>query len=140
VTSRMSFIVSIPIGFPFSITARRLILLWFMSLAASVIDVPGSMVINGLDIASATLTSEGRMFFAATRWTMSLSVIIPEGFPTLSVTRMQPMLCLTMSLDTVAAVSVSLAVMGGLDIMSRTSTSGSSSWTDNAKSQKVGLV
>jgi hypothetical protein len=53
---------------------------------------------------------------------------------------MQPMLCLTMSLDTVAAVSVSLAVMGGLDIMSRTSTSGSSSWTDNAKSQKVGLV
>lgn len=139
-TSRMSFIVSTPTSFSFSITARRRILLLFMSLAAFVIDVPGAMVIMGLDIVSATFTSDGSMFLAAMRSTMSRSVIMPVGFPALSVTRTQPTLCLTMSFETVIALSVSLAVIGGLDIMSRTRTSGSSSWTDKARSQKVGLL
>ena len=131
VTSRMSFIVRIPTSLPPSITASRRILLWFICLAASFTRVDGRTPIIGFDIASVTFTSEGTRFLDATLSTISLSVIIPDGFPALSTTMIHPTSCFIMSFAAVIAVSDSFAIIGGLDMMSRTKTSGSVSWTDN---------
>ncbi len=139
VTCRISFMVTIPTSFPPSITASRRILRWFMNLAASFTVAPGLMLATGFDIVCATFSSDGRTFLAATLCTMSLSVIIPAGIPDLSTMITQPMSCLPISLDTPATVSVSFAVIGGRDIMSRTRMSGSASWTDNARWPSFGF-
>ena len=133
VTCRMSFIVTIPTSFPSSITASRRILRWFMNFAASLTVAPGLILATGFDIVCTTFSSDGRTFLAATLCTISLSVIIPAGFPALSTIITQPISCLPMSFDTPATVSFSLAVIGGRDIMSRTRMSGSASCTDNAR-------
>src|SRR5574341_798480 len=97
-----SVAVTMPSNLPSSITGNLLMPFLYMTFATAATVASGPTLINGSDIISPTLVADGLLSSAIRRLTMSLSVIIPIGFPESTTTR-QP---LALSFITLAARDV----------------------------------
>ncbi len=95
--ARISLPEIIPTRSPLYMTPNLRILRRLIRLAASMRVSSGSIVMRGDVITSLAVSLLGWIFFAKTRVTKSLSVIMPRGFPSLVVTMMPPIWLSAMS-------------------------------------------